>query len=112
MKNKLKGFTLYKGVVSSYYDDKKLLIIVGVFVFIIISFRMIWIGIFLNQDDPHVQKGVLDLRKLSLQERSSISLNGQWLFYLSQFVNPNSNKDKLKMNNHHSWITVPIGEKQ
>lgn len=86
---------------------KKLLIIVGVFVFIIISFRMLWIGIFLNQDDPHVQKGVLDLRKLNLQERSSISLNGQWLFYPGQFVNPNSNKDKLKMNNHHSWITVP-----
>ncbi|MGE8203154.1 ATP-binding protein [Heyndrickxia sp. NPDC080065] len=82
---------------------KKLIIIVGIFVFILISFRLCWIGMNMKLDNPQVKKGVLDLRGLDLQEVSTVSLNGEWLFYPEQFIDPKSSESEIQ----HSWIIVP-----
>lgn len=85
---------------------KNLIKIVGLFLFIIISLRICWIVIYMKWDDPKANRGVLDLRELRLEERSPILLDGEWVFYPNEFVDPQINNKKL-VKLSHSLIKVP-----
>lgn len=85
---------------------KKLIIIIGLFTAMLICIRLLWIGFNMNHDFPQAKKGTLDLRGMILQEKGTVPLNGEWLFYPGEFIDPKSKKEPI-VNRHSSWINVP-----
>ena len=43
--------------------------------------------------NPHVSKGVMDLRGIEKKDRISLNLNGQWEFYWNRMLYPNDFKN-------------------
>src|SRR5699024_4708581 len=83
------------------YNGVLLLLITSI---ILISFRMIWINVFYNENQPQISQGVLDLRHVE-GELGTINLDGQWIFYPSILLMENA--QNLKQN--EQYIDVPGG---
>ncbi|MEK5039974.1 hybrid sensor histidine kinase/response regulator [Sporosarcina sp. FSL K6-3457] len=87
-------------------SKKKTIVIVVMFACLLLSFRLLWINQNLTVDYPLAEKGILDLRGTELQDDKSITLNGEWLFYREQLVDPQK-MDAQQSGLEPFEITVP-----
>ncbi|WP_156476092.1 ATP-binding protein [Sporosarcina psychrophila] len=87
-------------------NKKKMIVVVGIFVLILISFRFLWIYYNLTADYPYAEKGILDLRDIELTDKRVITLNGEWDFYNNQLIEPGS-LEKHLADDEKIGITVP-----
>lgn len=82
-------------------SNRKILLIVGIFLVILTGFRLLWVFYHQTPEQPAVKNGVLDLIHWQSEENSTISLDGDWVFYPSVFLSPDSSGD------NHQYIAVP-----
>ncbi|PIC86977.1 histidine kinase [Sporosarcina sp. P20a] len=81
--------------------NKKLRLIVPLFIVILIAFRLIWIDSNQSTYTVTAEKGVIDLRGMGdLSE--DILLNGEWQFYAEEFITPGESSKRVP-----SLIQVP-----
>lgn len=61
-------------------------LLLGLFLLVITSSRMLWMDTFQKQKQVSVQSGELDLRNWDAEEGDIILLDGEWEFYPSQLI--------------------------
>ncbi|WP_245809697.1 hybrid sensor histidine kinase/response regulator [Cohnella massiliensis] len=59
----------------------KTLAILGLFLILLAGLRLIWIGWFHHEDQPHAANGLLDLRNWDAGAGRTVTLDGEWEFY-------------------------------
>lgn len=64
----------------------KVILIILLFILILTSFRLIWLGVFNTPEHPTASQGVLDLRDWELDSKRTIRLDGEWAYYPNQFI--------------------------
>lgn len=64
----------------------KHILLVGLFLIAITGIRLTWLSFQMPIDQPYAVKGVLDLREWQLPSKDTITLNGEWEFFPSQFL--------------------------
>jgi len=88
-------------LINKVTKSKKLLIIIS-FIFILLSMRFGWFLYFNAPTNQTAERGVVDLRHITLKEDKVIFLNGEWLFYPSKFI-----IDDSSTNIEPQYIQVP-----
>ncbi|KQO17197.1 hybrid sensor histidine kinase/response regulator [Paenibacillus sp. Leaf72] len=63
---------------------RKIILVTGLFLCLLISIRLIWIYMTLPPDHPAIVQGQLDLRGYNLADSEAIRLDGEWEFYAHQ----------------------------
>ncbi|MFD1206180.1 ATP-binding protein [Sporosarcina contaminans] len=86
---------------------KKIFFTIIGFLLCILSLRIGWFFYFNSPDHQIAEKGIVDLRGETLTERETISLNGEWAFYPSEFVIDNLSTNRL----NEQYIKVPMNWK-
>lgn len=76
-------------------NKKKVFAIVGIFLLLLTSLRMIWFYYYSTSDYPNAKEGVLDLRGIELLDDMALTLDGEWTFYKGQLINPKSTDEQL-----------------
>ena len=84
----------------------KITLIAIVFILLLITLRMIFMYFRLTPDHPYADRGVLDLRSWNFSDQQTITLDGQWEFYPSLFIEPETTETS-NMNTQKDWIQVP-----
>ncbi|WP_234405473.1 hybrid sensor histidine kinase/response regulator [Paenibacillus sp. IHBB 10380] len=95
-----------KLITRNLMSTRKIVMITVLFILVLISLRMIWIGFHMTPDHPQADHGVLDLRQWNFSDQQTITLDGEWDFYPNQFVKPEATKSS-DSSFHKSWIQVP-----
>lgn len=72
------------------------------FVFCLIALRIGWFLYFNAPEHQTAVNGVADLREETLKENKTVSLNGEWIFYPSEFITKNTSQ-----NENSQYIQVP-----
>ncbi|AVK83741.1 hypothetical protein C3943_09260 [Lysinibacillus sp. B2A1] len=88
-------------IAHKFTKSKKLLIIIS-FIVSLLSLRFGWFLYFNAPTNQTAEKGIVDLRHVTLKEDKVIFLNGEWLFYPSKFI-----IDDSGVNNEQQYIQVP-----
>src|SRR5690625_3035238 len=79
------------------------LMIIG-FIFLLVSFRLIWMNYFKQEEQPLAVNGELDLRHWDWSEEKTIDLAGEWSFYPFELI---ESPEKHKQRNNKTTIQVP-----
>ncbi|HHY72916.1 MAG TPA: response regulator [Bacillus bacterium] len=87
-------------------QKRKIFIIIGLLIMSLIGFRFIWMGIHQQSNFPTAKNGILDLRDVDLDSDDVVFLNGEWLFFKNQLINPTLSKEELSRLEHEN-IQVP-----
>ncbi|MBP1968504.1 sensor histidine kinase YesM [Virgibacillus natechei] len=87
-------------------STKKILLIISLFLLILSSFRVGWVIYHESPDNPPAEKGVIDLTNWSFNDNQTLTLDGEWEFYPSQFLNPDSDNNQYK-EEQKNFISVP-----
>ncbi|RKD25891.1 hypothetical protein BEP19_02890 [Ammoniphilus oxalaticus] len=69
-------------------DKSKAVLILLIMIVVLTSFRLLWLNYHTPAEQPFAKNGMLDLRGFTLDE-DSITLDGEWVFYPEQLVEPN-----------------------
>lgn len=77
-----------KGVASM--SKRKTFLIVGLFLLALTCFRIPWLLLSLTPTQIEAKQGILDLREWDFDEDEAIALDGEWEFYPSTFLTPDS----------------------
>lgn len=85
---------------------KKIFLIISLFLLVLTSFRVGWIIYHKSPDHPHAEKGLIDLSHWTFDDKQTITLDGEWVFYPNQFLNPNTSNHS-ETNEMKEFITVP-----
>lgn len=85
---------------------KKIFLIIILFFLILTSFRIGWILYHQAPDHPKAEKGLIDLSNWTFDDKQTITLDGEWLFYPNQFLNPGINNHP-ETDEPIEFITVP-----
>jgi signal transduction histidine kinase/CheY-like chemotaxis protein len=89
-------------------NKKKMIGIVVLFTCVLLGFRLLWVHHHLTLDYPFAKDGILDLRGVELQDHQPFTLNGEWLFYREQLIDPQKMEEPLS-DLRPTEITVPSG---
>ncbi|MDF2718713.1 MAG: response regulator, partial [Paenibacillus sp.] len=76
----------------SNMSTKKMLFIIGLFLLVSVGIRLIWNQQHAPTRQVHAVQGVLDLRDSRLPAEYTITLNGEWEFYPSLFLQQENGK--------------------
>ncbi|WP_342539113.1 ATP-binding protein [Sporosarcina sp. FSL K6-1540] len=87
-------------------NKKKMIIIIGLFLLLLTSFRLLWLNHYMTSDYPYAEGGILDLRGVELPDDKAITLNGEWAFFGNQLIAPES-LTKQFSGAKQQWIRVP-----
>ncbi|WP_240647691.1 ATP-binding protein [Paenibacillus nanensis] len=79
------------------------LLILAIFIIALTAIRLAFLSYLQPAEHPKAVSGVLDLRGWSMPENRTITLNGEWAFYPSAFIQPNSSL----LNADPGYIQVP-----
>ena len=71
-------------------SHRKTILIVGLFLLVLTCFRIPWLLLSLTPSQIEAEQGVLDLREWDFDEDEAIALDGEWEFYPSTFLTPDS----------------------
>ena len=88
---------------NTLMNRKKLIVLTGCLLLVLISFRLIWLSQHTGDHLPTVQNGVLDLRDTDFTDKA-LRLDGEWQFYPWELVetgNPTNNESVSQV------ITLP-----
>lgn len=91
--------------VEELLPRRKTLLILAIFIVALSAIRFVFLGYLQPAEHPKAENGILDLRGWSMPENRTITLNGEWEFYPSAFVQPSSSL--LNANSNPSHIEVP-----
>lgn len=86
-------------------SKRKLLLITGIFILLLIAMRVGWLHLHKTPDHPAAVRGVLDLRDWVFDNRQTITLDGEWEFYPNQFISPGS--DSPSPPSSQTYIQIP-----
>ncbi|MCM3112795.1 hybrid sensor histidine kinase/response regulator [Lederbergia lenta] len=75
---------------NQYMSKRRIFLIIGLFIFVLTSFRITWIKFHSTPDHPQAKNGIIDLQDWEFNSEQTISLDGEWEFYPNQFLPPNS----------------------
>ncbi|WP_317933917.1 hybrid sensor histidine kinase/response regulator [Sporosarcina aquimarina] len=81
---------------------KKIVLLIGLFVVVLTSFRLLWIQHHQLPDHPHAERGVVDLSDWKFEGQRPITLDGEWEFFPHEFIT--SSSKEIESN---TYITVP-----
>ncbi|GGA01443.1 hypothetical protein GCM10008018_54630 [Paenibacillus marchantiophytorum] len=65
---------------------RKLLLNTGIFLFLLIAVRIVWIFVFMPPQQPDAIRGQLDLRGMDLTQTHALKLDGEWEFYPNALI--------------------------
>ena len=85
---------------------RKLIVVVGIFLFFLIGIRFSWIAFHATSDFPRAYEGVLDLREIELSDDTSLSLDGEWDFFSGELITPKDAEEQFSRF-EKTGITVP-----
>lgn len=71
---------------------------------ILTAFRFAWINYHLPPDHTRAEQGIIDLRDTTLDDRKTITLDGEWEFFPNVFLDE---QEPYKAHEQRDWITVP-----
>lgn len=80
---------------STKLTERNTFIVIGLLIIVLISLRFIWIGVNQQSHLPVAKDGVLDLRDVNLASGDVVFLNGEWLFFKDQLIEPTLSKEEL-----------------
>ncbi|WP_334071310.1 hybrid sensor histidine kinase/response regulator [Paenibacillus sp. A14] len=69
---------------------RKIAAIVGLFLLVLTVVRLVWMNIQTTSTRVEAEEGLLDLRQWTFSSKPVLSLEGQWKFYPSQWLGPDS----------------------
>lgn len=87
-------------------QKRHIILIVSVFLLVLTVVHVAWNSYFMKPSTPLAKNGVLDLRKVDLQDKGTILLNGEWDFFPEQFIKPND-MNSISSETENTSITVP-----
>lgn len=88
--NKYKNYIIY------------FIIIILIALIVVIEFNSFYQHRGMNKIEPKAQQGVLDLSNWNFDNEPLLSLNGEWLFFYKQFIDPDRDETLA-----HGYINVP-----
>lgn len=68
-----------------FLKTKKILLILGIYLLIVTSIRLIWVAWIIPPPHPNALQGTLDLTAWDFSSNQAIPLNGDWEFYTHAF---------------------------
>ncbi|WP_368505008.1 ATP-binding protein [Alkalihalophilus sp. As8PL] len=74
----------------------KLLFIIGLFIFALVSGRLLWASFHHHPSKSLVVEGVLDLQSTTLPHNQLLSLDGEWEFFPNVLLTPNDSAEQLE----------------
>ncbi|MFJ8517034.1 hybrid sensor histidine kinase/response regulator [Lysinibacillus xylanilyticus] len=86
---------------------KKIALIISLFIILLTSSRILWLHVFNNTDQPHAEKGQLDLRNWDINDGHAVTLDGEWEFYPYKWLI--SEEQHLESSKNAQYIQVPKG---
>lgn len=90
------------------HSKKKTFIIFVLFILAIIGIRLTVLSFQKPIDQPHVVKGILDLRGWTIPQNNMITLNGEWEFFPYRLIVPDTtNVETLSSASDKKYIQVP-----
>lgn len=69
-----------------FMKKRYILLMLGLFLIVLSSLRMVWMELFRDQKQPPIQNGQLDLRDWDAEEGEVLLLDGEWDFYPSHLL--------------------------
>ncbi|MFJ8511480.1 hybrid sensor histidine kinase/response regulator [Lysinibacillus xylanilyticus] len=88
-------------------QKKKIALIISLFIIILTGSRILWLHVFNNTDQPHAEKGQLDLRNWDINAGHAVTLDGEWEFYPYKWLI--SEEQHLESSKNAKYIQVPKG---
>ncbi|MFJ6267671.1 ATP-binding protein [Lysinibacillus xylanilyticus] len=88
-------------------QKKKIALIISLFIIILTGSRILWLHVFNNTDQPHAEKGQLDLRNWDINDGHAVTLDGEWEFYPYKWLI--SEEQQLESSKNAKYIQVPKG---
>ncbi|WP_152395979.1 hybrid sensor histidine kinase/response regulator [Paenibacillus guangzhouensis] len=82
----------------------KYITIILLFLILLTGMRMTWSSFFTPSEAPRAVRGVIDLRGITLDTRSTYPLNGEWEFYPDKLLTHASTKEQQA---HTQFLQVP-----
>ncbi len=95
---------------SCMMKKRKIMMLAGLFLFILTSIRFVWIAYHKTPDHPHAVQGILDLSKWDFALNRSITLDGEWEFYPNSLLVDHPltiDEAYRKQRSERSYIQVP-----
>lgn len=90
----------------NYYDEKKLFLIIALFLILLTGFRIIWVMVSPKPTQPQLMNGVLDLRNKPYDQDKLLILDGQWEFFSGMLL-PSFYESSLSTATSKKYIQVP-----
>ncbi|MET3655473.1 hybrid sensor histidine kinase/response regulator [Sporosarcina psychrophila] len=87
-------------------NNKKIIMVVGIYLILLVGLRFAWIGYHSSSDSPKASDGVLDLRDMEFTDDVAFPIDGEWVFFKGQLVDPKSTEEQLN-GMDRTGITVP-----
>ncbi|MGE7129238.1 ATP-binding protein [Lysinibacillus xylanilyticus] len=88
-------------------QKKNIALIISLFIIILTGSRILWLHVFNNTDQPHAEKGQLDLRNWDINDGHAVTLDGEWEFYPYKWLI--SEEQQLEFSKNAKYIQVPKG---
>ncbi|MFJ7982680.1 ATP-binding protein [Lysinibacillus xylanilyticus] len=88
-------------------QKKKIALIISLFIILLTGSRILWLHVFNNTDQPHAEKGQLDLRNWDINDGHAVTLDGEWEFYPYKWLI--SEEQHLESSKNAKYIQVPKG---
>ena len=85
--------------------QKKIFLIISLFLLILTSFRMGWMIYHQTPDHPHAEGGIMDLSDWEFNDSQTITLDGEWEFFPNQFIS--TTLDQSQLMEKAEFISVP-----
>ncbi|MBO1910010.1 hypothetical protein J4G37_35160, partial [Microvirga sp. 3-52] len=70
-------------------SKRKLFLLISLVLLLLTGFRIIWIIHYKTPVHPIAEKGVIDLRNYEVNDKKTLKLDGEWIFYPNQLLTPN-----------------------
>lgn len=88
-------------------QKKKIALIISLFIILLTGSRILWLHVFNNTEQPHAEKGQLDLRNWDINDGHAVTLDGEWEFYPYKWLI--SEEQHLESSKNAKYIQVPKG---
>ncbi|MFD1927803.1 ATP-binding protein [Sporosarcina siberiensis] len=85
---------------------KNVIVVIGIYLLILLSLRISWFHFNSTYEYPHAKEGVLNLQGIDLNDDTVLSLDGEWLFYQNQIIDPKKIEIPL-ISQNNTLINVP-----
>ncbi|SDZ08459.1 Signal transduction histidine kinase [Evansella caseinilytica] len=89
-------------------SKRNTVLVVSSFLLVIISLRVLWFIHQLPLNQPFAEQGILDLQHVSLTDKNTVVLDGEWVFYPNVYAEP----EELVDADDRQTIQVPYGWKE